>query len=292
MTKRRNRTGKSPLPLRGLRVVTTAINLPGPAAAARLRALGAAVVKVEPPSGDQLLAFSRDWYRDLNAGQKIVKLDLKAPRDRRRFDRLLDRADLLITASRPVSLRRLGLDWQRLHKRFPRLSHAALVGYAAPRQNVPGHDLTYLARAGVVEPPRLPLSFWADFACSERLAVEALALLLGCRRAGQTGYREISVEEEAQMFAAPLRFGLTTPGGFLRGKSPRYNLYRARRGWVALATLEPYFWATLRKEMKLKKGTKRELAAAFRRRPAKDWERWATARDLPLVAVREPAAKR
>jgi alpha-methylacyl-CoA racemase len=285
MTKLRNKTAKGDLPLRGFRVVTTAVNVPGPVAAARLLSLGATVVKIEPPSGDPLAAFAPGWYRELSTGQTIVTLNLKSQRDRRRFDRLLERADLLLTASRPISLRRLGLDWPSLHDRFPRLSHAALVGYAAPRQDVPGHDLTYLARAGVVDPPRLPISLGADLACAERLAAEGLALLLGRERSGRGGFREVSVEETARGFAAPLRFGLTTPGGILSGKSPRYTLYRARQGWVAVATLETYFWAKLRRELKLEKGTKSELAAAFRKRTAQQWERWAAAHDLPIVAV-------
>lgn len=285
MTKRRHKTRKGNLPLRGFRVVTTAVNVPGPATAARLLSLGATVVKVEPPSGDPLAAFARAWYRQLNAGQTIVTLDLKSQRDRRRFDRLLDRADLLLTASRPASLRRLGLDWPRLHARFPRLSQARLVGYSAPRQDVPGHDLTYLARAGVVDPPRLPISLWADLACAERLAVEGLALLLGRGRSGRGGFREVSVEETARGFSAPLRFGLTAPDGILSGKSPRYNIYRVRKGWIAVAVLEPYFWEKLCRELKLRKGTKVELASALRKRTAQQWERWAASRDLPLAAV-------
>jgi alpha-methylacyl-CoA racemase len=287
MAKSRKKQRDGHRPLRGFRIVTTAVNLPGPAAAARLRLLGATVVKVEPPSGDQLHAFSRVWFRELNTGQTILTLDLKKPRDRARFDRLLERADLLITASRPSALRRLGLDWQHLHARFPRLSHAALVGYMAPRQDVPGHDLTYIARAGAVDPPRLPVSLWADLACAERLAAEGLALLLNRQRSGSGAFREIPVEETARSFAAPLHFGLTTPDGILGGQSPRYNFYRARQGWIAVAALEPHFWQTLLKELKLKRGTKPELAAAFRKRSAEEWERWAAALDLPIVAVPE-----
>lgn len=279
-------------PLSGVRVVTTALYLPGPAAAARLARMGARVVKVEPRSGDPISQFAPRWYRKLNEGQRIITLDLKNARDRRRFDALLARADLLLTASRPASLRRLGLDWRRLHRRFPRLSHAALVGYAAPRQDVPGHDLTYMARAGAVAPPRMPTSLWGDLAASERLAADALALLVGRGRSGRGGFCEVSVEEVAGGLSTPLRFRLTTPGGPLGGRSPRYSLYRARRGWVALAAVEPYFWARLRRELKVKKGTKPELAAAFRQRTAREWERWAAERELPLVAVREATSRR
>ena len=96
-------------PLHGISVVSMAVNLPGPLAAARLESLGAAVTKVEPPDGDPAADISHDWYLDLIAGQDVVTLDLKRSRDRRRFDDLLYHADLLLTASRPAALARLRL---------------------------------------------------------------------------------------------------------------------------------------------------------------------------------------
>ena len=60
-----------------MHVVTTALNIPGPVAAARLRELGATVTKVEPPGGDPLALAAPDWYRELAAGQEVVRLDLK-----------------------------------------------------------------------------------------------------------------------------------------------------------------------------------------------------------------------
>ncbi len=85
-------------PLHGVRAVTLAVNVPGPVAAARLRTLGATVVKIEPPAGDPLEAVSAAWYRELRAGQEVVQLNLKEDGDRRALDDLLGRADLLLTA--------------------------------------------------------------------------------------------------------------------------------------------------------------------------------------------------
>ena len=116
-------------PLENIRVLTLAVNLPGPLAAARLHQLGAAVVKVEPPGGDALAQASPDWYRELHEGQEIVRLNLKDAEDRARLDTWLGRADLLLTATRPAALRRLGLAWAELHARYPRLCQVALVGY-------------------------------------------------------------------------------------------------------------------------------------------------------------------
>src|SRR3979411_2307372 len=103
--------------LQGLRVVTTALNLPGPAACARLRDLGATVAKIEPPSGGPLEAFCPAWYRRLHEGLEVGRLDLKSETGRRAMDRLLERADLLVTAQRASALARMGLGPQALAPR-------------------------------------------------------------------------------------------------------------------------------------------------------------------------------
>jgi crotonobetainyl-CoA:carnitine CoA-transferase CaiB-like acyl-CoA transferase len=86
--------------LTGIKVVSLAVNLPGPAAARRFCQLGAQVVKVEPPTGDPMNHYNSSWYDELNAGQEILSLDLKAPVERQFLERNLQDADLLITANR------------------------------------------------------------------------------------------------------------------------------------------------------------------------------------------------
>ncbi len=272
-------------PLDNVRVLTLAINLPGPAAVARLRGLGAAVVKVEPPPGDPLGHVRPEWYRALHQGVEVLRLDLKEPAGRSQLEELLGRSDLLITATRPAALARLGLAWADLHGRHPRLCQVGIIGYACPAENVPGHDLTYQARAGLLTPPQLPRTCVADLAGAERVVSAALALLLG-RERGQGGqHAAVSLAEAALDFAEPLRQALTTPDGLLGGGSPRYNLYRARDGWVALAALEPHFWETLTRELAVAEPDREQLDALFLTRTAGEWEAWAAAHDLPLVAV-------
>ena len=140
-------------PLAGIRIITLAGNVPGPVAAARLHQLGAAVIKVEAPAGDPLAAISPAWYRALTHGQEVIRLDLKHRAGREQLDPLLEGADLLLTSTRPAALRRLGLDWQGVHARYPHLSQVAITGYPAPHENRAGHDLTYQAAAGLVAPP-------------------------------------------------------------------------------------------------------------------------------------------
>lgn len=306
-------------PLRGYRVVNLAVNVPGPVAAARLQALGATVCKVEPPGGDPLAAAAPAWYEELTAGQEVVRLDLKTPAGRVALDQRLARADLLLTAQRPSALARLGLGPAALARRFPHLVHVAIVGYPAPRQEEPGHDLTYLAETGLLDPPALPRTLLADLAGAERAVAAALALLLARERErdahrerrwereraptrpraeGADGgatpsprYVEVSLAEAAHALAAPLRHGLTVPGGLLGGGLPLYRCYPAQDGWVAVAALEPHFARRLLDELGppgpgLPPGVEERLAAVFRRRPAAEWEAWARQRDLPLAAVR------
>jgi alpha-methylacyl-CoA racemase len=274
-------------PLDGFHVVTLAVNVPGPVAAARLRGLGARLTKVEPPLGDPLAGYVPAWYRELAEGQEVVTLDLKHPAGRARLADLLAGADLLLTSTRPSALERLGLGWEALHAAHPRLSHVVIVGHAPPDGDRAGHDLTYQAAAGLLSPPHPPRTLLADLAAAERAVSAALALLLARERGGEAGRAEVSLADAALEVAVPLRHGLTAPGGLLGGGLPAYGLYRAADGWVALAALEPHFAERLRRELGVERLDREALETRFAARSAGEWERWAAERDLPIAAVRE-----
>lgn len=270
-------------PLEGIRIINLALNLPGPAAAQRLSRLGATVTKVEPPGGDPMAQYHTAWYRDLTAGHRIVVMDLKSPDDRAAFDDLLGTADLLITATRPAALARLGLDRLSLGRRFPRLCQVAITGFPPPRDNEPGHDLTYQASLGLLTPPHLPRTLLADMAGADQTVSAALALLLARERGQGSGSREIPLSEAAAALAEPLRYGVTAPGALLGGALPEYNLYRTGDGWIAVAALEPHFKKRL--EEKLSVTTKEEYQNAFLRKRSAEWLRWGEEMDLPIEAL-------
>jgi alpha-methylacyl-CoA racemase len=276
----------APLPLDGVQVVSLAVNVPGPVAAARLRSLGARVAKVEPPQGDPLAAYTSAWYRALAEGQEVVTLDLKDAGDRGRLGEMLAGADLLLTSTRPAALDRLGLGWDAVRARHPRLCQVAIVGYPAPDADRAGHDLTYQASCGLVAPPSLPRTLLADLAAAERAVSAALALLLGRERGRGAGRAEVALSDAAAELAAPLAHGLTAPGGLLGGGLPAYALYRAAEGWVAVAALEPHFRRRLLDELGVPDDSAATFEEAFRARTAEEWERWADERDLPVAAVR------
>jgi alpha-methylacyl-CoA racemase len=272
-------------PLAGVRVVSLAGNVPGPVAAARLRGLGAEVVKVEPPGGDPLAPIAPSWYRALAEGQEIVTLDLKQPDGRAGLERMLEGADLLLTAMRPSALDRLRLGRDVLRAAFPRLARLAILGYPAPERERAGHDLTYQAHTGLLAPPTLPRSLLADLAAAERVVSTALALLLERARTGRGEYAEVTLAEAVEELAAPLRHGLTAPGGPLGGGLPAYALYRSADGWIALAALEPHFRRRVEEALAVGTEAREELERVFLARTSAEWERWAAERDLPLAAL-------
>jgi crotonobetainyl-CoA:carnitine CoA-transferase CaiB-like acyl-CoA transferase len=271
--------------LAGVRVVNLAVNVPGAVAGARLRELGADVTKLEPPGGDPIAVAAPDWYAALVEGQDVRIADLKAGLP----DDDLAAADVLLTSSRPAALARLGLGWDALHAAHPRLVHVAIVGHAPPDDGTPGHDLTYTGAHGLLAPPHLPRTLVADLGGAERAVSTALALLVARDRTGAAGSAKVALADAADAFAAPLRHGLTVPGGVLGGGYPFYGLYRAGDGWLALAALEPHFRDTLLAALDLEDATHEALAAVFARRTVAEWEAWARERDLPLAAVQTTA---
>jgi crotonobetainyl-CoA:carnitine CoA-transferase CaiB-like acyl-CoA transferase len=280
------------MPPSAFRVVTIALNVPGPLAVARLAGFGAAVTKVEPPGGDPLGRGRAAWYAELHRGATVLRLDLKESGDRARMDELLAGADLLVTSQRLGALARLGLDWAAVHARHPRLCQVAIVGHPAPDQDLPGHDLTYLAPTGLLSPPALPRTLMADSLGAERAASAALALLLARERGGEASYAEVALADGAEVLALPLRHGLTGEGRRLSGGFAGYNLYETRAGWVALGALEPHFWQRCRDALGL--GDDPEVGAvraAFLARTAEEWVAWGRERDVPIVALPDAARR-
>lgn len=278
---------ESASPLEGLRVLTLAVNLPGPVAASRLAGLGARVTKVEPPAGDPLALACEPYYRRLLTGQEVRQLDLKSDADLATLWELLGDTDLLLTSSRPRALERLGLDRGTVHSRLPRLSQIAIVGHPGPGGDLPGHDLTYQAGVGLLRPPHLPTVLVADLAGAERAVADGIALLLQAARTGQGGYREVALSEVAGAMAQPARYGLTSPDGLLGGALPGYGIYPTQRGYVAVAALEPHFRDALVTALGVE-GSHSDLEAAFATRTADDWQSWGEAHGLPIAAIREP----
>ncbi len=271
-------------PLLNTRVLTLAINLPGPLAVAQLCRFGAKVVKIEPPDGDPLAHGAPAWYRELHRDIEVVRLNLKDAANQPRLATWLEQTDLFLTSSRLSALDRLGLSWSTLHARYPRLCQVAIVGYAPPREDIPGHDLTYQAEHGLLTPPHLPKVLMADWAGAQKAATAALALILARERGEEPGYAEVRLA--ATGIEEAFRYGMTAPGGMLGGGFAGYNVYPTKEGWVAVAALEPHFWSRLQESLGLHSAGYEDLRNVFLTRTAAEWEAWAAEQKLPVLAVR------
>jgi crotonobetainyl-CoA:carnitine CoA-transferase CaiB-like acyl-CoA transferase len=273
-------------PLAGVRIVSIAPNVPGPVAVARLIALGATAVKVEPPAGDFLASGAPTWYDALRVGQTVLTLDLKRDDGRDALSAHLADADVFVTSHRPAALDRLGLSTDVLRARFPALCIVRVVGHAGADAERPGHDLTFQAAGGLMSPPALPTSLFADIATGEAAATAACALLVQRARTGRGDVIDVVMEDVAHQLAAPRMCGLTAPGGLLGGALPAYGVYAARDGWIALAALEPPFARRLTEGLGIDRLTERALTQAFVERSVAEWEAWGRAQDVPIAIVR------
>lgn len=273
------------LPLSGVHVVTMALNLPGPTCVRRLADFGATVTKVEPPDllgGDPMRTYAGAYYEALHQGLEVRTLNLKDPDQRAEMDGLLANADIFITAQREAALSKLRLASADLATRFPALCHIAIVG--DENSNIAGHDLTYLAAAGLARPPYLPTTLFADLAGAERAVTATFAALRVAEQTGRGHHCVVSMSAAAHALTGPMKHGLTKPGGLLAGSHPGYNFYRAYDGWVALAALEPHFVERLTKLAGVE-FTKKALQEFFDTKSVGEWKAWAIANDIPLSVI-------
>jgi len=290
---------RSYAPLHGIRILSLALNLPGPAALMRCRRMGATCTKLEPPSGDPMGHYNPAAYGELHEGVKLLQGDLKTPQGQELVHRELARTDVLLTSFRPSALHKLGLAWKDLHGRYPSLSQVAIVGAPGARAEEPGHDLTYLADNGLVPGLELPATLYADMSGS-LMAAEAVlqaALRKHERYAGggdphpEGLYLEVALSDAAAYLALPHRWGLTQPQGSVGGAHAGYRVYPCRDGRVAVAALESHFAARLCEaagvpagdaKTMFRKETHAAVAAFFASQSRAELDVLAVEKDLPL----------
>ena len=295
--------------LRGVRVLSVALNLPGPAAVMRLADMGATCKKLEPlpppgfpkgSSSDPMGNYAPHAYAQMHAGVKVVQADLKSLKGQAKLDALLSKADVLVTSFRPSALKKLSMDWPTLHARYPALIQVCIVGAKGAAAEIPGHDLTYLAAHGLVNGLNLPATLFADMAGSS-LAVEAVLKALWQRaRPGRTHgkgvFHEVALEDAAAYLALPRHWGLTLPRGSVGGAHAGYAVYACIKGRVAVAALEPHFAARLAEvagiktaksgqDLMILASTHLKLSEFFAGLTRKQIERIAKEKDLPLLTM-------
>ena len=294
-----HKTSASPplKPLRGVHILSLALNLPGPAALMRLKQMGAVCVKLEPPpaahapSGDPMGAYNRTGYEALHQGIRVVVADLKTEKGQKALHRELAKADVLLTSFRPSALRKLGLEWRTLGKQYPTLSMVSIVGAPGERAEEPGHDLTYLAENNLVTGLEMPATLYADMGGSLMTTEAVLQATLVQRLKGKGSWVEVALSSAAAYLALPRTWGLTLPGSAVGGGHAGYRVYPCKDGRVAVAALEPHFAKALCEVagITLTSGaaimapeTHQALTEFFSSKTRKALDQLAVAHDIPL----------
>ena len=282
---------KIPQVLKGVRLLSLALNLPGPAALMRCQQMGARCVKLEPPSGDPMQHYSPTAYAQLQSGVKVITADLKTAAGQKTLHRELAKTDVLITSFRPSAIEKLGLGWKTLHRLYPALSHVAIVGSPGARAEEPGHDLTYVADSGLVPGLELPATLYADMGGSLTANEAVLQAVLSQRHSGKGVRLEIALSSAAQYLALPRQWGLTQASGFVGGAHAGYRVYECKDGRVAVAALEPHFAAALCAAAGLPdsdvvslqiQSTRNGIARFLKKQTRQQLDALAVQRDIPL----------
>ena len=234
-------------PLQGVRILSLALNLPGPAALWRCAGMGADCRKLEPlapgtvRSADPMGLYCPDAYAQMHDKVQTLQANLKTAEGQAFLHEQLAQTDVLLTSFRPSALSKLGLGWEALQQRYSGLSLVRVVGSAGELADIPGHDLTYQAEAGLVHSTALPPSLFADMAGALMASEAVLKAVLVSSRSGHGVCQEIGLAQAAQWLSLPWHWGLTQPTGDVGGAHAGYRIYPCADGIVAVAALEPHF---------------------------------------------------
>jgi len=244
------------MPLTGIRLLDLTRLLPGAYCTMLLADMGADVIKVEEPkTGDYMR-----WTPPLVEGQSALFNAIN--RNKRSVTLNLEGADVLVEGNRPGVMQRLGVGWDVLHARNPRLVMCSITGYGqdGPYASRAGHDLNYMATAGGLglngerDGPPLPLAVQvADIGAGGlQPAVAILGALLGVQRGGEGRWVDASMTDGAAswlalVFAARDAGETVTRGDQrLAGRYACYRVYACKEGgYYSVAALEPKFWKAL-----------------------------------------------
>jgi CoA:oxalate CoA-transferase len=146
-------------PLSGITVIDLSRILAGPYCTFLMAEMGARVIKVEPPKGgDDARAYGpyvngkSTYFASVNRGKESIALDLKKDEDKRVFEKLLEKADVIVENFRPGTMEKLGYGWDTLHKKFPKLIYASASGFGhtGPNSKDPAYDMVMQGMGGIM----------------------------------------------------------------------------------------------------------------------------------------------
>ena len=256
------------LPLSGVKVVELGTYVAVPSAARMLAEYGAEVIKVEPPNGDSWRVdcvsqqvtigdYNAPLFAVQNSGKKFISLNTQTEAGREALFKLLAEADVFVTNVRMKSLQKVGLDYESLKDKFPKLVYYHFSGFGpvgpdAPR---PGFDVAaFWARSGAMAdwvtegdfPIRSSTAF-GDLACGSLILNGILMALINQRATGKGTYAHSSLMSSSLWYnstgviASQEPYGKKYPEDPLRPGNPFFSPYRCQDGeWIFLAAIGNY----------------------------------------------------
>jgi crotonobetainyl-CoA:carnitine CoA-transferase CaiB-like acyl-CoA transferase len=254
-----------PSPLDKVRVLDFSHLLPGELCSTILSDLGCQVIRIEslkPGLGKLLPPLIKGeslYYWSLHRNKRRICLDLKSEKGVEVVKRLVKESDVVLENFRPGVMNRLGIGYRPLRRVNKSLIFCSISGYGqnSAWSHRPGHDLNYVAEAGILSlnrrpdgPPVLPGVLVSDYMAAIYGALAVAAALFEREHTGKGKHLDISMFECAlsslNILATMLLYTGQPESGFTyRADLPNYNIYECRDGkFLAVASLEPQFWAT------------------------------------------------
>jgi formyl-CoA transferase len=244
-------------PLQNIRVLDLSRVLAGPYCTMVLGDLGAEVIKVEPPEGDETRGWGPPfaegesaYYLCVNRNKRSMVVNLKTDEGREILRELAMQSDVLVENFRPGTLKKFGLDFETLHELNPRLIYCSISGFGqtGPLRDMPGYDFMIQAMGGIMsvtgEPDGEPMKVGvavADLFAGQNAVISILAALQARTFTGEGQYIDIA------LFDSELGWLANVASNFLiSGKNPKrygnahanivpYQSFQASDGWFVVA---------------------------------------------------------
>jgi crotonobetainyl-CoA:carnitine CoA-transferase CaiB-like acyl-CoA transferase len=256
------------LPLAGVRVLDFSQVMAGPFSTMLLADLGADVIKIEPPTGDQTrsaMGFKMKGpdsmgFLNMNRNKRSITLDLKTEAGREAFYKLVATADILVENYRPGVVKKLGVDYETLKKINPKLIYASISGFGqtGPWADRPGFDLMAQAMSGVMSvtghpgmPPVKAGVPVADIGCALFCTYALLSAYIGRQKSGEGQYIDASLFEAALAFSiwdTSEYWGtgvVPTPVGTSNKMSAPYQAVKSKDGYFVMGATNQKLWIQL-----------------------------------------------
>lgn len=300
-------------PLTGITVVDFSTAMPGPFCTTLLADMGARVIKVERPGGEDLRAFPA-MFDSVNRSKESIVLNLKSPEGQDIAIRLARVADIVIEQFRPGVADRLGIGQKQLREVNPSLIYCSITAFGqdGPYRDRPGHDLNCAAMGGLIAlaaamggPVTPPPVLLADLASGLYAAVAVLAALAERQKTGKGTYIDLSMTESIVSL-----LGSEINSAFVSGRTaerpnvtslPHYGVFPTSDGrYLSIGVVyEQHFWAELCSVTGLDglisldlasradrfEEIQQRLASVVRQKTLVEWEELLCSRGVPACGV-------